>query len=768
MTHTAQPTLSRPTAPPSVTRRRAWWSRLLPGRKPRVRARIPRSTIALLATSIVLPLALFGLAALQNWRDVERAAEHHVERTTQILHEHALKIFETHQLMLDQINERLRTLDWTNARDVSALHDVLAHLQKLLPQVVDIIVTDPSGHVRTESLVDHPNPATDLSDRDYFKQLKASDQRLPFVSRAVFGRRTGMAIFNMASRARGPDKNRFYGVVVISIDQAYFVDFYQNIEHQYAQSVVLEREDGSVLASQPPMTSVMMPSSAALPSREEAEPGAALIQQSMVDGTQHIFGYQKVGAYPVVIGFGISWDSALAPWWRNMKGYGLVAALSSLALLGVSGFAIRRIRLEGKATVSWRETAALLKNEMAERARVEDQLRQAQKMEAVGQLTGGIAHDFNNLLTVVIGNLDLLSRRMPENEANLRGLIRNAVDGATRAAGLTSRLLSFSRQQPLDPKTVDANTLVNGMSNLLGRTLGEAVSIDLRLADDLWLTLVDPNQLENAILNLCVNAVDAMSKGGLLTISTANMVLDEAFCARTEGVASGEYVTLSVTDTGSGMPADVIERAFEPFFTTKPVGKGTGLGLSQLYGFARQSGGHADISSVLGHGTTVRLYLPRAHIARAEVSPDQLPMAEAPTAARTFGATILVVEDDDLVRRFSSGILRESGYRVIEAATGADGLRELQSHPEIAMMFTDVVLKGAINGRELADRAKRLRPALPVLFTTGYTKDAIVHDGHLDEGVNLIGKPFTTAALTARIAEMLEASPTTTEHSAVA
>ena len=763
---TSRPTSPQPASP--APRRRSWLRALLQRLPTPRRAPVPRSTIALLSISIILPLALFGMAALQNWRDVERAAEHHVERTTRILHEHALKIFETHQLMLDQINERLRTLDWSNKHDVATLHEVLMHLQKLLPQVVDIIITDGNGHIRTESLSEPPNPATDLSDRDYFKALRAADQKLPYVSQAVFGRRTGLPIFNMAQRIRGMNGDRFDGVMVISVDQAYFGDFYRNIEHQYSQTVVLAREDGHVLASQPPLNVDTLPPSALMPSTlSEDRMGIALVRSLWLGGRRHIFGSEKVGTYPVVIGFGITWHSAFAPWWRNMMGYGLVALLSSLSLLGVSGFAIRRILLEGQATVSWRRTAALLEREIAERSRIEGQLRQAQKMEAVGQLTGGIAHDFNNLLTVVIGSLDLLSRRMKDADPRHRALIGNAIDGANRAASLTSRLLSFSRQQPLDPKQIDANALVNGMSNLLGRTLGERVAIHLRLADDLGLTFADPNQLENAILNLCVNAVDAMPDGGVLTIATANATLDEAYCAKHDGVTSGSYVAISVTDTGTGMTADVKGRAFEPFFTTKPVGKGTGLGLSQIYGFARQSGGHADIASEVGHGATIRVCLPRIEAATAvEAKPVQVVLE--PARAKTLGTTVLVVEDDDLVRHFSSGALREAGYVVLEAATGLDGLQALRAHPETAMLFTDVVLKGSMNGRELADQAQALRPGLPVLFTTGYTKDAIVHGGRLDDGLNLIGKPFTSAALTSRIAGILAAEPATVPESAVA
>ena len=734
-------------------RRPAWPSRL--------RGRVPRSTLALLAISIVLPMALFGLAAWQNWRDVELGAEHHVERTTRILHEHALKIFETHQLMLDQVNEHLRTLDWSNPRDVAALHALLAHLQKLLPQVVDILVIDEHGALRTHSL-DHTGPETTFADRDYFIHLRAADQDSPYISKVVIGRQTGVRIFNMAVRIQAPDSSAFHGVVVVSIDQDYFGDFYRFTERSPNKTVLLARDDGSVLASEPPTDMSMLPPEVLAQLKREGRSSSTLIRPTLLDGKQQMMGYQKVGSYPVVVGFGISHATALAPWWRNMQGYGLVAGLSSLALFGVSGFAIRRIVLEGRATVSWRRSAALLEEEMRKRERIEEQLRQSQKMEAVGQLTGGIAHDFNNLLTVVIGNLDLLGRRLPDAEPAHRALIRNAVDGANRAATLTSRLLAFSRRQPLSPEALDANALVGGMTNLLSRTLGETVTINLKLADRLWTTFADPNQLENAILNLCVNAVDAMPRGGVLTISTGNAELDEVK-EGDEALAGGDFVAITVGDTGTGMPPEVMERAFEPFFTTKPVGKGTGLGLSQLYGFARQSGGRATIASRQGEGTSVSLYLPRV---AARLAPDRPAEPAEPVRAQALGTTVLIVEDDEAVRRLGSCTLRDAGYEVIEAATGVEALHLLQLRPLVALLFTDVVLKGTLNGRELAERARMLRPGLPVLFTTGYASDAA--PGRLDDGSEVIDKPFTAGALTARVAALIAAAAPAELPSAVA
>ena len=395
-----------------------------------------------------------------------------------------------------------------------------------------------------------------------------------------------------------------------------------------------------------------------------------------------------------------------------------------------------------------------LRDEIAGRAKAEEQLRQSQKMEAVGRLTGGIAHDFNNLLTIIIGSLDLLRRR--NIEYRNRRLLENAMEGATRAATLTSRLLAFSRQQPLAPQPLDVNRLVAGMSDLLHRTLGEVVRVETVLAGGLWQTHADPNQLENALLNLAVNARDAMADaepgGGRLTIETANAYLDEAYTAQHAELHAGQYVMIAVSDTGTGMEPDVVARVFEPFFTTKPLGQGTGLGLSQVHGFVKQSGGHVVIYTERGQGTTVKIYLPRF---TAPTSTEPLPEPARPAQPSRTGETVLLVEDEQGVRRFSSEALHELGYTVLEADGAVSALRLLDAHPEIALLFTDVVLPD-MNGRKLAEEATRRRPGLPVLFTTGYTRNAIVHNGQLDAGVDLIGKPFTVEALGAKLREVLD------------
>jgi PAS domain S-box-containing protein len=389
--------------------------------------------------------------------------------------------------------------------------------------------------------------------------------------------------------------------------------------------------------------------------------------------------------------------------------------------------------------------------------RTQEQLAQAQKMEGIGHLTGGVAHDFNNLLTIIMGNLETLQRATQDPKADAARLARladNALRGAQRAAALTQRLLAFSRQQPLDPKVLDVSRLVAGMSDLLRRSLGEQIAVETVLAGGLWRAHVDPNQLEVTILNLAVNARDAMPDGGKLTIETANTHLDESYAAHEAEVLPGQYIVIGVTDTGRGMTREVIGRAFEPFYTTKDVGHGTGLGLSQVYGFVKQSGGHVKIYSEVGQGTTVKIYLPRLHAAEDD---ETMPEAGATPARSAAAETILVVEDDQEVRSHATDILRELGYRTLEASTGQAALQVLQTHAEIQLLFTDVVLPGGMDGRQLAEAARRRRSGLKVLMTTGYARNAIVHEGRLDPGVQLITKPFTYSALASKVRSILDA-----------
>jgi signal transduction histidine kinase len=407
------------------------------------------------------------------------------------------------------------------------------------------------------------------------------------------------------------------------------------------------------------------------------------------------------------------------------------------------------------------ETNAQLKSaharvldEVRRRELAEEHLRQSQKMEAIGQLTGGLAHDFNNMLAVIIGSMNLLKTRLARGEADVGRFIDGALEAASRCANLTHRLLAFSRLQPLAPRVIDANKFVTAISELIRSTLGGDVRIETVLAGGLWKTHADSTQLENAILNLAVNARDAMPEGGKLTIETMNASLDDAYAAQHADVPAGQYVMLSVTDTGQGMPSDVVEKAFDPYFTTKSVGKGTGLGLSQVMGFVKQSAGHIKIYSEIGSGTAIKIYLPRYF----GDEPEPVEKLSEQGEVADFGKVrVLIVEDEDRMRAFVEEAFRELGFEVVSASNGLEGLRVFDGHSDIALLFTDVVMPD-MNGRKLADEVLRRNPSLRVIFTTGFSRNAVIHNGVLDKDVNFLAKPFTFEQLSAKVREVMQAN----------
>jgi len=444
--------------------------------------------------------------------------------------------------------------------------------------------------------------------------------------------------------------------------------------------------------------------------------------------------------------------SALRRWLAALIGVALLTAMVLTALLAIA---------TRHAVADLIARSRDLEEESLRRQEAEDSLRQVQKMEAVGQLSGGIAHDFNNLLTIIMGNLDTIKRRVANGPKGQAAKLEKPVDaalyGARSAAQLTQRLLAFSRLQALAPDRVDMNRLVTDMVDLLKRSLGEQISVETVLGAGLWSAYVDPNQLENALLNLALNARAAMPEGGCLTIETANTYLDDAYARRFGDVEPGQYVVLCVTDTGTGIPADVIDQVFEPFFSTKSAGEGSGLGLSMVHGFVKQSGGHVRIYSEELHGTTVKLYLPRMTVAEEQKAAAAAKPEKAPPPPRAKPQeTILLVEDNDGVRDYAATVLHGLGYAVLEAADTPSAIELLGNKPPIDLLFTDVVLPGGLNGKTLADEVRRKYPGLPVLFTTGYTRNAIVHQGRLDADVELLGKPYTEQDLAQKIREMLD------------
>jgi signal transduction histidine kinase len=436
---------------------------------------------------------------------------------------------------------------------------------------------------------------------------------------------------------------------------------------------------------------------------------------------------------------------------RDVQAIGAAMSRASDRLHSVNETLEEQVRERTKELES---ANAKLVQEMSDRTRAEQQLRQLQKMEAVGQLTGGLAHDFNNMLAVIGGSLELAQKRMDRGEpAAAARYLAPAQEGVKRAAELTQRMLAFSRQQPLSPAASDVNRLVSDMARLLQRTLGEQISIETVLAGGLWPAHVDANQLENALLNIAVNGRDAMPNGGKLTIETANVYLDDEYAARNAGLSHGQYVLVAVTDTGIGMSAETAAKAFDPFFTTKPVGMGTGMGLSQVYGFVRQSGGHVKIYSEEGVGTTLKVYLPRSsEIPETRTAPVRQTAADQ---IKLPPMTVLVVEDNDEVRQYTVDALAEIGCKVLQANGGPEAREILATNAIVDVLFTDIVMPGE-NGRVLADAALLIRPGLKVLFTTGYSRNAVIHNGVVDAGVHLIAKPFTIAELTRRLSALCD------------
>jgi signal transduction histidine kinase len=451
--------------------------------------------------------------------------------------------------------------------------------------------------------------------------------------------------------------------------------------------------------------------------------------------------------------------SQVEPYAERLQRYGVIGLLTTMASIVIAVLGMMHLvqRRSNEQLARHAEQLAnanqALESQIEQRELAEEALRQSQKMEAIGQLTGGVAHDFNNLLQVILGNLERLGRRLSTPGKEGAVLLESAIRAAGRAATLTQRLLAFARRQPLAPMTLDLNQLVTGMMELFQRSLGEQISVDTVLAAGLWRVFVDENQLENALVNLAVNARDAMPQGGRLIVETRNARLDEAYVRAWQDVRPGDYVLVTVTDTGMGMSKEIMARAFDPFFTTKDVGQGTGLGLSQVYGFVHQSGGHVEIDSTPGEGTSIRLYLPRFFELESAVTggpaPQQLPLGNQ-------HESILVVEDEADVRGFTRDTLHELGYDVREAPDGSAALVVLDHEPNLRLIFTDIGLPGRLNGRQLAEEARRRRPGLKVLLTTGYTRDTLAREGRLEPGMALLVKPFTEADLARKIREMLD------------
>jgi signal transduction histidine kinase/CheY-like chemotaxis protein len=695
-----------------------------------------------MAAALIVPLLLFGYGSWVSYRSSAALTDERIQRSVDVLQEHLRKVLQSISLALDSVDELAAGMsDADIRRDEARLNTQLKNIVDTLSEVQSIWIFDRDGRPLVTTSA-YPAPNKSYAEEDYFQAHRTGDvgTYIGEVHISEFNHRP----FFTVSRRRGAKDDAFAGVVEVSIRPVDFYRFYATLAYGEGLQYALIRRDGTFLARYPVEVGPQArlgPSSGFQRMLAQDQQGGFYTTKSAVDGIERRFQVRRIGAQPLYVSAGVDTATTRWQWMSGMALHLIFGVPATLFLFATLALVLRRTKNLYEA--SDRRDAA------------EGALRQAQKMEAVGQLTGGIAHDFNNLLMVIIGNLEGAQRQLDSwregAQVRLQRAVDNAMRGAQRAAELTQRLLAFSRQQPLNPQAIDANKLVSGMSDFLRRTLGEAISLEAVGAGGLWMVEADPAQLEAALLNLAVNARDAMPDGGKLTIETANCYLDEAYCRLNEDVKPGQYVQIAATDTGAGMSEGVLARAFEPFFTTKAPGQGTGLGLSQVFGFVKQSGGHVKIYSELGEGTTVKLYLPRLLHPTALEEPERVVIAGA-----RDGEAILLVEDDQDVRAYVAETLRGLRYSIKEAPNGENALKLLDGDgTRFDLLLTDVVLPG-MNGRVLADKVKAQRPGIKVLFMTGYTRNAIVHQGRLDPGVEMMQKPLSSATLAARIRQILD------------
>jgi two-component system NtrC family sensor kinase len=709
----------------------------------------------LLVGAVTLPVTLYAVVAAISYHQHFDDARDRLRRNLAIVHEHGQKVFETFEFASRYLDEITGNASDEQIRAAEASYSERLHAMTMsMPQLRDLWIVGADGQPLVSGTV-FPMPKLDVSDRDYFTAHRDNLVDGPFVTRVLEARAADTRFFAI-SRRREID-GHFAGVTIVSISPEYFSDFYAQLPPP--GTAALLRADGAVLVRYPEIPGGpdrLPPNSPFLKSVGNDPKSGLIIGPSASDGRTRIFMYQRLEQLPnLYVAVAVETEAITRAWMLMMASHLIFGLPATLALVGLGLIALRRTER--------------LQQEVGRREATEQALRQAQKMEAVGRLSGGIAHDFNNMLTVILGNIDMASRRIGDDNSRVHRLLDSARQASERAAILVQRLLAFSRQHPQEVKAVDINRLVQSMSELLRRTIGETIIVETVLAGGLWKIAVDPNQLENAILNLVVNARDAMPDGGRLTIETSNSYLDDAYVtANSDEFAAGQYVLLAVTDSGAGMNREVRERAFEPFFTTKPTGMGTGLGLSMVYGFVKQSSGHVKIYSEPGEGTAIKLYFPRLVEQRGLLDWSDERASARPALPPRGSETILLVEDNEDVRRFAAEILREQGYKVHTAADGASALALLESEPDIRMLFTDVVLPGGMNGRQLADEARRRKPDLKVLYATGYTRNAIIHQGRLDAEVELLTKPFTADALSNKVRQILNAAPSTNSSAPVA
>ena len=694
-----------------------------------------------MAASLLAPTLLFAFAAWNSYRNLAVLADERLARSLDVEQEEAQRTFQLVDLALNSVKDLVADMSADDIRrDEKRLHLLLQKLDAQIPLIQSIWIYDKDGRPLVSSWVE-PAPDQSFADRDFFRAHLGSNDGTYYGQ--VYASRFGAQQFFTVSQQLVHD-GAFMGVLEISVLPSNFFHFFATLVYAEGQQFSLIRDDGLFLARYP-----MAPPGAPTQLDEHSgfhrtiartPAGGLYTTLSPIDHIERRFAARRLDGTPLYVTTGFATSTMRSEWLWGLAAH-LIYGVPVTLFLFFSLFAVllRTQRLYA---------------EINRRAAAEEALRQSQKLDAVGHLTGGVAHDFNNLLTIIIGNLEAAQHQLEcwtdGAQIKLSRRLDNAMHGAQRAATLTKRLLAFSRQQPLNPALLDVNRVLNGLSDFLRRALGEDVSLEIVGGGGVWPVEADAAELDAAILNLAVNARDAMPDGGKLTIEASNSYLDDSYCRQNADVQPGQFVQIAVTDTGSGMPEDVIERAFEPFFTTKESGQGTGLGLSQVYGFVKQSGGHVKIYSEAGEGTTIKIYLPR-FFGKASAAEEKTP----PLSRGRSGEGVLVVEDDSDVRDYVVETLASLGYKVFEAGEAESALRLLDENPDVHLLLTDVVMPG-MNGRKLAEEARLRRPDLKILYMTGYSRNAIMHQGRLDIGVDLLQKPITSEQLASAVRKMLD------------
>jgi len=694
-----------------------------------------------MAASLLVPCLLFAFASWSTYRNLESLTDERLMRSLDVQQEEAQKTFLLVDLALNSTADRIAGM---SGADVMAheeqLHAFLEKLVTEIPVIQSIWIYDSKGGALVSSWM-QPPPRQNFSDRDFLQaHLKAGSGT--YYGQVYQSRFNGRPFFTVSRRIE--HDGEFVGVLEVSVLPSNFFQFFSTLAYTEGLQYALIRNDGLILARYPVVppgaTNRLDEHTGFRRSIEQTAHVGIYTSTSPIDQVQRRFAYRRFGATPLYLTAGIATSAIWNELIWTMAAH-LIYGVPVTLILFLALFAV--LRRTGR-----------LYAEIDRRSAAEEALRQSQKLDAIGHLTGGVAHDFNNLLTVIIGNLETAQRQLESwtegAQVKLARRLNNAMQGAQRAATLTKRLLAFSRQQPLNPVPLDVNRVLNGLAEFLRRALGEDVSLEIVGGGGVWPVEADPAELEAAVLNLALNARDAMPNGGKLTIEASNSYLDEAYCKQNGDVRPGQYVQIAVTDTGSAMSKEVVERAFEPFFTTKQSGQGTGLGLSQVYGFVKQSGGHVKIYSEIGEGTTIKVYLPR--FAGKSVASEEVKCE--PSRGRS-GECVMVVEDDADVRSYVVETLRTLGYSVLEAADAEEALQMLRENKSVNLLLTDVVMPG-MNGRKLAEEAKQHQTALKVLYMTGYSRNAIVHQGRLDPGVELLQKPLTSEQLAAAVRKVLD------------